>query len=111
MSEQLIRDFFDAINQRDYSRIKTYITEDYIYHLDEDHSWTGYQATIMEQLKPFIEKDQLFFKIIRIEDEGDTFLVWSTKESAEAGDQLEQYAEKFLIQNGKIAEQWMLGRK
>lgn len=111
MSEQLIKNFFDAINQRDYPRIKTYLTEDYVYHLDEDHSWTGYKAAIIDLLKPYIETDNLFFKITRIEDEREAFLVWSTKETTKDGDQLEQYKERFRIQNGKIAEQWMLGRE
>lgn len=107
--KNIIQQYFDGINNRDYPLIKLLLAEDFTFHLSPEQSFTGYENTIIAQLKPYVEKDDLKYKLTNVEIDGDTAIVKTTKIVPDS-DEEEHYTEKLRFENGKIAEQWVLDR-
>ncbi|CAH2350237.1 hypothetical protein CLIB1423_01S05578 [[Candida] railenensis] len=104
MSEQVIRDFVEAINDRNYSRIEELVAGSYIYHGQSHPDRVGFDAAIIQALKPYLESTTSRFEIVKYKEDGE--FSWTlTKYEGSAEDQ-ETCLDRYKIKNNQIVEQW-----
>lgn len=108
MSEALIREYYDAINDRDYPKIKGLITADFTYHQKGAPDRVGYEDTIEKGLKPYIENTPAQFVITKLYEK-DGFN-WVHSELVPQEDN-EPMVDKILVEDSKIASQWTIANE
>lgn len=104
MSEQIIRDFVEAINDRNYYRIKELISTDYVYHGQGHPDRVGYDAAITNSLKVYLDSTDLRFEIVKYKDDGKYSWTLTKYEGLPA--EQETCLDRYDIKNNQIVEQW-----
>lgn len=106
MAEKVVREYFDALNKRDYPRLKTLLTEDYTVHQNGKDK-VGWQATIEDALKKYLEYNPVTFRITELAVEGDIVTVSLLGEGPEETTKADQFIDKYRVVDGKISENWI----
>jgi steroid delta-isomerase-like uncharacterized protein len=70
-NKQLVRDFYEAIERRDYEAVAGFCHEDFNFHVQVDHPMPGSAGLVGSEKKNFDMFDHFTFKIHELVGEGD----------------------------------------
>lgn len=70
-NKKLVRDFYEAIEQRDYEAVAEFCHDDFNFHVQVDHPMPGAAGLVGSEKKNFDMFDHFTFKIHELLAEGD----------------------------------------